>query len=52
MLAEELANHAPIRELRVNDIEAREVAADTVLEITDKGMFRFFASLCTYPLNA
>jgi len=39
MSFEELANHAPISELRAKDIDARDVEAVMVLEITDKGIF-------------
>lgn len=46
-LFKELPIHAPIRELRAKEVDARKVAADIVVEITVKDMPLSFASICS-----
>jgi len=45
------AIHAPIKELKVKEIEARNVAADVLEEITDRAMSKLLKSSCTFFRN-
>lgn len=47
-LCEELPIHAPIRELRAKEVDARKVAADNVVENTVKEIPLSFASICEF----